>query len=558
MSSARRDPRNARTTQSDDPRADPTLVPAAPEPRDGPTRSDEETDLAQLIESLLDDIAPLVTCSDPLDAEMAGAALLSMAPEAGDGGRTAFVQGFIPEIEAASSDSGLALLLAISSVAAGGEEQVAEAASAAAGRLVAAGVPEPRWARELATPPLVGDCIRIHDADETMSILAVSFQRGEYGHTFLIIVDERNCGAAADIVCLDAGQFSGALEDIYASAAADGVQITTQTLDPAEWCWYAESAMDSRAVHDEEWLTDGDWDDEDGDGDDEVEDDEVEDRDDEGDGEGDDEGEDDGGAPYPVLVRVLRARLSVLPEPRQPAGAPDRDAAAGRATTVLEALASVMGETGGLPFGGPGAVPFGRPLPAELPAKRKKSAGPAPIYQIKIGLRGAKPPIWRRLLVPANVSLAELHDIIQAAFAWDDSHMHVFETPYGEFGMADRELGHRAEGPVALEQVASRVKDKIRYTYDFGDNWSHDIEVEKVLDRDPALTYPRCTGGRRAAPPDDCGGIWGYAEMTEVLADPQHPEHNERLEWLGLNDVGQFDPAAFDVAEVNHALATLR
>jgi hypothetical protein len=162
------------------------------------------------------------------------------------------------------------------------------------------------------------------------------------------------------------------------------------------------------------------------------------------------------------------------------------------------------------------------------------------------------------LLVPADVSLARLHDVIQAAFGWQDSHMHVFETPYGDFGRADRELGHRAEAPVTLEQVAPQAKAKIGYTYDFGDDWAHEIVVEKVLDRNPALTYPCCTGGRRAAPPEDCGGIWGYEELVEILADPQHPEHEERLEWLGLEDATQFDPAAFDPVEVNRALAKLR
>src|SRR5205823_6181056 len=190
--------------------------------------------------------------------------------------------------------------------------------------------------------------------------------------------------------------------------------------------------------------------------------------------------------------------------------------------------------------------------------KRKKSAGPAPIYQVKVGLQGARPPIWRRLLVPADVSLAGLHDVIQVAFGWHGGHLHVFETPYGEFGRADRELGHRAEAPVTLEQVAPQAGDKIRYTYDFGDDWVHEIVVEKVLDRDPALTYPQCTGGRRAAPPDDCGGIWGYEELVEALADLHHPEHEERMEWLGLHDANQFDPAAFDLDDVNRALANLR
>jgi hypothetical protein len=208
--------------------------------------------------------------------------------------------------------------------------------------------------------------------------------------------------------------------------------------------------------------------------------------------------------------------------------------------------------------GGPAAPRFGRAAQAPLPPKRKKSAVPAPIYQIKVGLRGAKPPIWRRLLVPADLSLDRLHDTIQSAFRWGGGHLHVFETPYGEFGRPDLEMAHRDEALVTLEQVAARVKDKIRYTYDFGDDWVHDIVVEKVLDRDPAVVYPCCSGGRRAAPPDDCGGIWGYEELVEVLADPRHPEHAERLEWLGLYDATQFDPAGFHVDEVNHALSFLR
>jgi hypothetical protein len=169
-------------------------------------------------------------------------------------------------------------------------------------------------------------------------------------------------------------------------------------------------------------------------------------------------------------------------------------------------------------------------------------------------LRIATPPIWRRLMVPADVNLARLHDIIQVAFQWDDSHLHVFETPYGRFGYADPDLGHRAESPVTLEQVAPRVKSRILYTYDFGDGWDHDIIVEKVLDRDSTLTIPLCIGGRRAAPPEDCGGIGGYYELVETITDPQHPEHERMLAWLGLDGPQEFDPEAFNVDEVNMAL----
>jgi hypothetical protein len=110
---------------------------------------------------------------------------------------------------------------------------------------------------------------------------------------------------------------------------------------------------------------------------------------------------------------------------------------------------------------------------------------------------------------------------------------------------------------MTLEQVAPGVKDKVRYTYDFGDDWVHDIVVEKVLAPDPAMVYPRCTGGKRAAPPDDCGGMWGYEELVEVLADPAHPEHEERLEWLGLSDASEFAPEAFDVEATNSRLNAL-
>jgi hypothetical protein len=193
-----------------------------------------------------------------------------------------------------------------------------------------------------------------------------------------------------------------------------------------------------------------------------------------------------------------------------------------------------------------------------LPAKRKKSDRRAPIYQIKVGLRGAKPPIWRRLEVPANISLARLHTVIQIAFGWDDSHLHVFETPYGSFGDADPGLGHRSEAPVTLEQVAPAVNSKLRYTYDFGDDWDHDILVEKVLDHNESAAYPRCTGGRRAAPPDDCGGIWGYAELVEALSDPDDQEHQDRLEWLGLDAAAGFDPDRFDAESVTRALSLAR
>ncbi|MCC8249688.1 plasmid pRiA4b ORF-3 family protein [Saccharothrix luteola] len=177
------------------------------------------------------------------------------------------------------------------------------------------------------------------------------------------------------------------------------------------------------------------------------------------------------------------------------------------------------------------------------------------VHRLKITLRGSKPPIWRRLEVPSATPLVRLHQVVQDAFAWEDYHMWVFDTPDGEYGMPDPELGHGDAATVALADVAKAPKDRIGYLYDFGDAWDHDIVVEDVVQAEPGLAYPRCLTGRRAAPPEDSGGIWGYADLCDVLADPEHPEHADRLEWLDLDSAADFDPAAFDADEVNEYLS---
>jgi hypothetical protein len=187
-----------------------------------------------------------------------------------------------------------------------------------------------------------------------------------------------------------------------------------------------------------------------------------------------------------------------------------------------------------------------------------RAASSATVYRIKITLRGAKPPIWRRLEVPSGMTLQRLHRTIQDAFGWQDCHMWVFETDMGDYGVADQELGRRSAASKKLMDVAGYVGDRIRYTYDFGDNWDHEILVEDVLAAEPGVKYPRAVAGRRAGPPEDCGGIWGYQDLCEILANPEHEEHQSRLEWLGLDSADEFDPAAFDLAAVNNALTSGR
>jgi hypothetical protein len=107
---------------------------------------------------------------------------------------------------------------------------------------------------------------------------------------------------------------------------------------------------------------------------------------------------------------------------------------------------------------------------------------------------------------------------------------------------------------VKLSSMNFAPKDKFRYVYDFGDNWRHDIVVEKVLDPEEGVKYPVCIGGKRNCPPEDVGGPWGYDDFLEAIQDPQHPEHESMLEWVG----GSFDPEEFSIDEVNNVLKMIK
>jgi hypothetical protein len=177
------------------------------------------------------------------------------------------------------------------------------------------------------------------------------------------------------------------------------------------------------------------------------------------------------------------------------------------------------------------------------------------IYQAKITLKGIRPPIWRRVLVPGNLRLADLHSVIQTVFGWTDSHLHQFEIAGRRFGAPgdfDQEILDEAQVTI-WEALGTGVK-RLSYIYDFGDDWGHEIAVEKVIGGDSGRERPLCLGGRRHRPPEDCGGPPGYAEFLRAIRDPRHPEHEAMLEWVG----GDFDPEALDVAAVNRALAGLR
>ena len=146
--------------------------------------------------------------------------------------------------------------------------------------------------------------------------------------------------------------------------------------------------------------------------------------------------------------------------------------------------------------------------------RTKKKAFPLTIYSFKVTLLATSPPIWRRLLVRADVTLAQLHGVLQAAMGWEDGHMHEFSVGQRRFGRPDPEdrfMGSSVENErrVCLSAILARVGSKAIYTYDFGDGWEHGIVLEKRLPVDPMVTCLVCTGGQLACPPEDCGGVPG-------------------------------------------------
>ncbi|MEU4396000.1 plasmid pRiA4b ORF-3 family protein [Kribbella sp. NPDC023855] len=201
------------------------------------------------------------------------------------------------------------------------------------------------------------------------------------------------------------------------------------------------------------------------------------------------------------------------------------------------------------------------PEPSAAKAARKgvmrlRSATPAPAdstYQLKAVLRYVKPPVWRRIQVPGSISLAELHEVIQVAMGWSNSHLHEFEINRRRYGVVDDEApGVLDASGFTLAEVA-QAGDRFDYLYDFGDSWNHQVTVEKVLPADSAPTV-RCTAGRRNCPPEDIGGPYALEEFLKAYADPGHPDHAQYRNWLG----DSYDPAAFNLTEINTALSRLR
>jgi hypothetical protein len=180
------------------------------------------------------------------------------------------------------------------------------------------------------------------------------------------------------------------------------------------------------------------------------------------------------------------------------------------------------------------------------------------IYQIKVGLLEVSPLVWRRFLVPANISLHRLHLVLQGVFDWQNYHLYHFQigrskysTPHPDnaFYELDFKDSYRAK-------IGNLVKEKgslFLYEYDFGDEWEHQLLLEDILDRDIKNRYPICLAGENASPREDSGGAYGYMEKLEIIRNPYHEEFQDIRTWMGKN----FDPRKFDLKAVNHKLSKM-
>lgn len=183
-------------------------------------------------------------------------------------------------------------------------------------------------------------------------------------------------------------------------------------------------------------------------------------------------------------------------------------------------------------------------------------------YQLHVQLCDIKPAIWRRLVVADNTSLAQLHRIIQAAMGWHNYHAYAFEIAGQRYGLPDADW---AEDPTmdarryTLGQLLQGQALAIRYLYDFGDGWLHRVKLEAVnpLDASQLLQMqqlPQCVGGRNACPPEDCGGVPGFADFVEAIGDKQHPLYKAARR---LHNAA-YDPKHFDVAAAQARVAALQ
>jgi pRiA4b ORF-3-like protein len=173
------------------------------------------------------------------------------------------------------------------------------------------------------------------------------------------------------------------------------------------------------------------------------------------------------------------------------------------------------------------------------------------VFQFHLSLDGTTPPIWRRILVPADFTLAQLHRVIQAVMDWQDDHLHQFDIAGRVYGIPDPDgmLQFIDDRKIRLCDLNLTRRNRIGYTYDFGDEWVLVLKVEEISQGDSDDIRALCMAGERSGPPEDVGGVFGYEELLKARTDPNHEQHQDAKEWLG-----NFDPEYFAIEEANQRL----
>jgi hypothetical protein len=178
---------------------------------------------------------------------------------------------------------------------------------------------------------------------------------------------------------------------------------------------------------------------------------------------------------------------------------------------------------------------------------RRRTPG---VLRLKITLQDTDPAVWRRVLVHSDITLHGLHRIIQLIMEWYDYHLYEFTVGGKRYEAPDPEAEGLDATRVTLGDLALKKGDRFTYLYDFGDDWLHEMVVEARHRPSRDAWLPWLLAGERAGPPEDCGGVHGFEEFLEAIRDPEHPEHEAMRAWAGKD----YDPAAFDVRAVRHAL----
>ena len=480
-------------------------------------------DPADLAGALLADLAEVSGQQDPFEFEMLVSSfcgILDVAQAA------AFTGALPPDVvpiligQFAKRDDSLSLA-ALATLALLAEGEAGAAAARAAARMWRAGIVPPEWFEELDRTLVPDECLVARRGLDSTAVVLCSFRRAGRRHAFAVVLRDERDGVAEAIAPLPEEVLPPRLADLVAQLVPEDEleSVRLERLEPAEARRLLETAVARRALMDARLDLGSRFD------------------------QWDEEAVTAnvlGAPPYPTMIAALRSRIEALPEP-------DRDESAGPAPD--EEYDWPGYDVPGLAFpdfpAAHGVSVFaeedvaeteqsGPPLPFGMPRRRGPLDGPAPVYRLRIDLKGAKPPIWRRVELRGDITLTELHEIIQTVFEWEGAHLHVFETGFGEFGDGAVDLGHGLEGEVTVEQVLSGPGAKIVYVYDYGDYWQHTVRVERTGPSRPGFHAPRCIGGRRAAPPEDCGGIAEYQQQSRPADPPALPDASETPDVVDL------------------------